>query len=130
MIYKNLQTEIPSPHQSLCQCQTQALLLLLLLGVGDLHGAGGGDPEALQGVLGHARLRVALKLHEGDVVFARDQTHLLEPREPGRTEAGSTGETGSSDCEGGVSEGITHWLNSMDSIISLVSSGRLLRNRM
>lgn len=83
MIYKNLETtEIP-PHQSLCQCQTQALLLLLLLlGVGDLHGAGGGDPEALQGVLGHARLRVALKLHEGDVVFARHQTHLLEPWKP------------------------------------------------
>lgn len=54
----------------------------LLLGVGDLHGAGGRDPEALQRVFGHARLRVALKLHKGNVVFPRDQPDLLEARKP------------------------------------------------
>jgi len=55
---------------------------VLLLGVGDLHGAGGGDSEALQRVFGHARLSVALKLHEGDVVFPRDESHLFEARKP------------------------------------------------
>lgn len=59
----------------------------LLLGVGDLHGAGGGDPEALQRVFGHAPLRLALKLHEGDVVFPRNQTHFFEARKPAETDA-------------------------------------------
>lgn len=109
--------------------------LELLLGVGDLHGAGCRDPEALQRVFGHARLGVALKLHEGDVVFPRDQTHLFETWKPAEDEERHTAQSHSSsrrtDSEGStVSEGSTHWLNSMDSIISLVSSGRLLRNRM
>lgn len=54
----------------------------LLLGVSDLHGAGRCDPEALQRVFSHARLRVAFKLHEGDVVFPRDEPHLFETRKP------------------------------------------------
>lgn len=54
----------------------------LLLGVGDIHGASGRDPEALQRILGHARLRVALKLHKGDVMFTRDQPDLFVTRKP------------------------------------------------
>lgn len=54
----------------------------LLLGVCDLHGAGRCDSEALQRVFSHARLRVAFKLHKGDVVFPRDEPHLFETRKP------------------------------------------------
>lgn len=72
----------PPPPQSLCPVRDHTWGRGLLLGVGDLHGAGRRDPEALQGVFGHARLRVALKLHEGDVVFPRDQADLFETGEP------------------------------------------------
>lgn len=54
----------------------------LLLGKGDLHGVGGGNFEALQRLLGSRRLHLVLKLHEGNVVPTRHQTHLFEPWEP------------------------------------------------
>lgn len=69
----------PPPKSPVIGCRGEQELLL---GVGDLHGAGGCDPEALQGVFGHARLGVALKLYEGDVVFPRNQSDLLKAREP------------------------------------------------
>ena len=69
----------------------------LLLGEGDLHGVGLRDLEALQGVSGGPRLHVVIKLHEGDVVAPRDQTHLLEAREPGGGRGG-----GVSDRQGGT----------------------------
>lgn len=53
-----------------------------LLGVRDLHGARRCDPEALQRVFSDAGLRVAFKLHEGDVVFPGDETHLFEAGKP------------------------------------------------
>lgn len=56
----------------------------LLLGISDLHGALGCNPEALQCVFGHSRLAFALKLYKGDVVFARDESHLFETRESTR----------------------------------------------
>ena len=67
---------------SLSVTQSLCVWIRLLLGVRDLHGAGRRDPEALQRVFGHARLRVALKFHEGDVVFPRDEPDLFEPRKP------------------------------------------------
>lgn len=74
------QTASPAPPQSLCPVSDWTRRLLL--GVGDLHGAGRRDPEALQRVLGHARLSVAFKLHEGDVVFPRHESHFFETRKP------------------------------------------------
>lgn len=69
-----------SHSQSLSEFRDQTRELLLC--VGDLHGAGRRDPEALQRVLGDARLRVAFKLHEGDVVLPGDETHLFEAGKP------------------------------------------------
>lgn len=48
----------------------------------NLHGIGLRDFKALQRVSSGTSLNLVLKLHEGDVVAARDQTHLLEPWEP------------------------------------------------
>lgn len=79
-IYKN--QEGSGPGRSLSVTQSLCVQIKLLLGVRDLHGAGRRDPEALQRVFGHACLRVALKLHEGDVVFPRDEPDLFEPRKP------------------------------------------------
>ena len=53
-----------------------------LLGERDAHGVCGRDLEALQGGARSRRLGVRVELHEGDVVPARDQSHLLEAGEP------------------------------------------------
>lgn len=75
-----MQDSLSSPTKlvlSVCVCVEGSLL-----GVGDLHGTGGGDSEALQRVFSDSCLGLALKLHEGDVVFSGNQTHLFEPGEP------------------------------------------------
>ena len=48
----------------------------LLLSEGDLHGRGGRDFEALERVSGRGRLHLVLELDKGDVVPARNQSHL------------------------------------------------------
>lgn len=68
------------------QFKLQRLLLdsktALFLCKRDLHGISLRDFKALQWVSSSAGLNLVLKLHEGDVVATRDQTHLLEPWEP------------------------------------------------
>lgn len=54
----------------------------LFLGEGDLHGVALRNLEALQRFACGAGLHVVVKLHEGDVVPAGDQTHFFEAREP------------------------------------------------
>ena len=51
---------------------------VLLLCEGDLHGVGGRDLEALERVAGSGGLRLAVKLHERDVVAAGNQADLFE----------------------------------------------------
>lgn len=58
----------------------------LLLGKRDLHGIVLRDLKALQGISCCPSLHFVVKLHKGNVVPPRDQTHLLEAREPGRRE--------------------------------------------
>ena len=53
----------------------------LFLSEGDLHGRVWRDLEALEGVTGSSGLDLVLELDEGDVVTARNKTHLLESRE-------------------------------------------------
>ena len=60
-----------------------ALQVQLFLGVGDAHGVGGCDLEALEGVPGLRGLQLRLKLNKGNVASSRNQTHLLETWEPG-----------------------------------------------
>jgi hypothetical protein len=63
-----------------CMCAEQECqkLSLLLFGKGDLHGGGGRDLEALEGVPCRGGLQLVLELHEGDVVSPRHQTNLPE----------------------------------------------------
>ena len=53
-----------------------------LLGISDLHGVGGRDLEPSERALGLSGLNVCLKLHEGYVTTAGNQTYFLEPRKP------------------------------------------------
>jgi hypothetical protein len=61
-----------------CMCAGQGCQMRspLLFGKGDLHGGGGRDLEALEGVPCRGGLQLVLKLHEGDVVSPRHQTNL------------------------------------------------------
>lgn len=55
---------------------------MLFFGERDLHGIRLCDLEALQCFSCSTGLHLILKLHKGDVVTTRDQTHLFEAREP------------------------------------------------
>lgn len=85
------------------------------------------DFEALQCISCSACLHLVVKLHKGDVVATRNQTYLLESGEPEHNAAIrlTTNKKTPMKCRE-----VTDWLNSMESMSSLVSSGRLVRKRM
>jgi hypothetical protein len=64
---------------------------VLLLGKGDLHGIVLGDLKALQGIASCPCLYLIVKLHKGNIMPPRDQTDLLEAREPVRRERQNSG---------------------------------------
>lgn len=102
--------------------------LVLFLSKRDLHCICLCDFEALESFPRSTGLHLVVKLHKGDVVATRNQTHFLETREP----ECNTAIRLRLDKQENSSElrAVTDWLNSMDSMSSFVSSGRLVRKRM